>query len=439
MKAKSISHCQGKGSLAHNNRKFRPKNVDTARIKDNVTFVKQSIKEAYEYCFDDAVKRYNEKQKRNDRKISTTYFKYAFDCDYKDTVITAADKRKSFYETLVQIGDMFDTNCKDFDNSINEIDCLTEYAVGFQKRNKNFYVFNLVLHLDEQTPHLHIDYIPVSHHKRGLDTQNGMAKALEEMGFGTGENAVNKWRLAERKVLEDLCRKRRIEVKPPEKGRGHSYTVDEYKEKEALKAEVAAVKVELAEVQSQLDRVYKDLDKAKDIRHEYDELRLKSNGLENLITHQKKELAVLEAREPAAIQRALEREKERVEREKQYEIEKKKQLKQEKKEAATPLFNFGKKKKKITAEKETVLTQEPEKRDYSKINQIIDFQGDVIDVSGMHLDEKKRYILHNERMMKLQEEKAKEAKLKGENPAPELQREVYQPVVYTHTKGGLKR
>ena len=46
---------------------------------------------------------------------------------------------------------------------------------GFRNRNPNFYVFNAVLHMDEATPHLHIDYIPVGHYKRGQDTQNGIA------------------------------------------------------------------------------------------------------------------------------------------------------------------------------------------------------------------------------------------------------------------------
>ena len=60
---------------------------------------------------------------------------------------------------------------------------LKEYMTGFQERNPNFYVFNAVLHMDEQTPHLHIDYIPVGHYQRGQDTQNGIAQALKENGI----------------------------------------------------------------------------------------------------------------------------------------------------------------------------------------------------------------------------------------------------------------
>lgn len=227
MAGKSISHGQGKGSLSHNNRKFHAKNVDSSRTKDNVTFVKIPIKQAYEDIFGAAVERYNAKQKRSNRKIKDGYFQYAFGRKPCDTVIEATDKRKSFYEDVVQIGDMKDTGVGSADAEIAK-QCLTEYATGFQERNPNFRVFNNVLHIDEATPHLHIDYIPVAHCKRGLDTQNGMAIALKEMGFGEGKDAISRWRERERKVLEDICKRHGIEVAPPQKARG-TFTVEEYK------------------------------------------------------------------------------------------------------------------------------------------------------------------------------------------------------------------
>jgi len=105
MVGKTLTHSQGKGKLGHNNRKFHAKNVDGSRSKDNVTFVKIPIKQAYDDCFGAAVERYNAKQKRSDRKIKDGYFQYAFGRNPCDTVVVAADKRKSFYEDIVQIGD----------------------------------------------------------------------------------------------------------------------------------------------------------------------------------------------------------------------------------------------------------------------------------------------------------------------------------------------
>ena len=80
-------------------------------------------------------------------------------------------------------------------------DSLKEKMEGFQDCNPNFYVFNAILHMDEATPHLHIDYIPVGHYTRGQDTQNGIAHALKEMGYGEGKMAIAKWRAAEIEVL----------------------------------------------------------------------------------------------------------------------------------------------------------------------------------------------------------------------------------------------
>lgn len=229
MSAKTISFCQGKGSLSHNNRTFKPKNVDSSKTKENITFVKIPIAEAYENCFSEAVERYNAKQKRADRRIKNGYFEYAFSHMPCNNVITAPDKRKSFYEDIVQIGCKDDTGTDTPDAKI-AVECLKEYMENFQKRNPNFYVFNAVLHNDEATPHLHIDYIPIGHYKRGVDTQNGLAQALKEMGYAEGENAINRWRIAELNVLTEVCTQHGIEISAPQKSRGYSFKVDEYKQ-----------------------------------------------------------------------------------------------------------------------------------------------------------------------------------------------------------------
>lgn len=227
MGAKTVSFCQGKGSLSHNNRTFSAKNVDSTRTKDNVVFVRKSIEQAYNECFGAAVERYNKKQKRSDRKIKDGYFQYAFNTKPSNSVVTATDKRKSFYEDLVYIGTKDDTGVGTPDGKI-AAECLKEYMQGFTERNPNFYVFNAVLHMDEATPHLHIDYIPIGHYKRGIDTQNGIAQALKEMGFGEGKDAINRWRERERKVITEICNRHGIEISAPQKSRG-SFEVEEYK------------------------------------------------------------------------------------------------------------------------------------------------------------------------------------------------------------------
>lgn len=259
MKEKRISFGQGKGSITHNNREFVADNVDVFRTPDNITFVCQPIGEAYDQLFKESTERYNAKQKRNDRKVHGSYYEHLFGVKPCNTVRTAADKRKSFYEDVIQIGKKEDSGygTKDFQLVV---DCLKEYMEGFQKRNPNFYVFNAVLHMDEATPHLHIDYIPVGHYKRGQDTQNGIAQALKEMGYGDGKNAIARWRAAEVEVMNAICREHGIEPLAPEKSRG-TLEVAEYKEQrhkaDELAKQNAQADAELAEKRAAVESTKK--------------------------------------------------------------------------------------------------------------------------------------------------------------------------------------
>ena len=240
MSEKTLSHCQGKGSLTHNNRTFVAKNVDKERIRDNVTFICRPIDEVYHEIFDKAVEEYNSRQKRKDRRIDTGYFEYQFGRPPTTNVVTSPDKRNSFYEDVVQIGCKDDTAVGTGDAGIAK-ECLVEYMNGFQERNPNFIVFNAVLHMDEATPHLHIDYIPIGHYKRGVPVQNGIAQALKEMGYGNGKDSIARWRKAECAVLQDIAERHGISIRAPEKSRG-TMSVEDYKEYMRLKEEIETLR-----------------------------------------------------------------------------------------------------------------------------------------------------------------------------------------------------
>lgn len=254
MKEKRISFCQGKGSLTHNNRDFIAENVDRSRMRDNYTFIRKDIGCVYEHLFVESTKRYNAKQKRNDRKIYGTYYESLFHQKPSNSVVTAADKRKSFYEDVVQIGKKEDSGV-DTEDAQLVASCLKEYMAGYQQRNPNFVVFNAVLHMDEATPHLHIDYIPVGHYKRGQDTQNGIAQALKEMGFGSGKDAIARWRKSEIEVLNQICLAHGIRPLEPEKSRG-SMSVKEYKE---ARQEADKLKAENVQLKSENEGISREL------------------------------------------------------------------------------------------------------------------------------------------------------------------------------------
>lgn len=295
MTSRTISICQGKGSIGHNNRAFHTKNTDPARTKNNIVFVREPIGTAYDKLFAEAVERYNAKQKRSDRKIKNGYFEYQFGQPVTETKLTSPDKRKSFYEYLIQLGTMEDTGVGT-EAAEKATACLCEYMRGFSERNPNFYVFNAVIHLDEKTPHLHIDYVPVGHYKRGVDTQNGIAQALKEMGYGTGKNAIAKWRQSEYLVFREICEKNGFIISEPKKSRGVSFAVDEYKE-----------------IQQEKKRLTEELQPLREMELAADETSVagKKQFLSNNISVSPKEFEQLEQQKKAVAVQSVENQYER--------------------------------------------------------------------------------------------------------------------------------
>ena len=193
----------GKGSLNHNSRKFHAKNTDPNRTHWNVEYCNEDIKDVYHELFDDALKRYNDKQTRKDRKIDDYYEK-----------IRSGKQEKLFHEVIIQIGDKDNMGSETMEGQL-AAKILDEYMKGFQERNPTLRVFAAHLHLDEATPHLHIDFIPyVTGSKRGLDTRVSLKQALSSLGFKGGsrsETELNQWVQSEKEKLAMVMRKNEIE------------------------------------------------------------------------------------------------------------------------------------------------------------------------------------------------------------------------------------
>ena len=193
----------GKGSLNHNSRKFHAKNTDPNRTHWNVEYCNEDIKDVYHELFDEALKRYNDKQTRKDRKIDDYYEK-----------IRSGKQEKLFHEVILQIGDKDNMGSETMEGQL-AAKILDEYMKGFQERNPTLRVFAAHLHLDEATPHLHIDFIPyVAGSKRGLDTRVSLKQALSSLGFKGGsrsETELNQWVQSEKEKLAMVMRENEIE------------------------------------------------------------------------------------------------------------------------------------------------------------------------------------------------------------------------------------
>ncbi len=238
---RTISAMRGKGSLSHNRRDFIAENVDSSRTPLNVEYRNEDIRAVYHELFDDALARYNEKQTRKDRVIDDYYEK-----------IRTGKQEKLFEELIIQIGNKDDMNATSENGQLAR-QMLDEYMQSFQQRNPTLRVFSAHLHMDEATPHLHIDFIPfTTGSKRGLETRVSLKKALEALGFAGGTKShteLNQWIEAEKQALASIMARHDIEWEQKGTHEEHLSVLD-YKKQERSK-EVAALETQIGALQEQ--------------------------------------------------------------------------------------------------------------------------------------------------------------------------------------------
>ena len=240
---RTISFMNGEGSIGHNTRRFIADNVDASRTKDNITLINEDIKQVYHKLFDKALDEYNAKQKRKDRQIKNYYEK-----------IKRSKQEKLFYEVIVQIGNMDDNGVGSYSAEI-ATQILKDYVELFQFSNPQLYVFGAYIHMDEETPHLHLDFVPwVSGSERGLETKTSLKGALAGRGFaseGKGNTEWQQWSETEKEDIASIME--RYGIGWHKKGTHNNHlSVLDYKKQERAK-EVAALEAELEDVQVVLD------------------------------------------------------------------------------------------------------------------------------------------------------------------------------------------
>lgn len=234
----SISFRVDDGVIEHNNRIFLPKNVDPARMCDNVIYKSENLQELYHQLFDKALTEYNSK-KRSNEKIH----------DYYEH-IKNGKQEKLFSEVVVQFGDAESCGSKSGNWELAK-EMLDEYMKSFEERNPNMKVFNAVLHLDEATPHLHIDFVPIcTNQTRGLSTRVSLKRALAEQGITALSHKKSEWAVwkdTEFEYMTEILRKHGFERDVKNIHREH-LTVDEYKDFAEKKAAILAINKQINEL-----------------------------------------------------------------------------------------------------------------------------------------------------------------------------------------------
>lgn len=285
-----ISMPQGKGSQMHNLREYGrydreiPDNIDSSLTPQNLILVHKEIKQAYRELFGEALAKYNRKQKRADRRIA----------DYYDHIKKSKNGEKLFYEDIVQWGSKADFEDPQTREKAKE--ALVMYVEGFEQRNPNLKLIGAYIHMDEASPHLHLDYIPVATgYSIGLEKRNSLDKAMKQMGFqpekeSRKNNATKLWKEHERIVFGDICRDLGLEVEAERKARG-SLSVEEYKD--ARDKMIGGIEQERDAIVATVDRL-QDLETY--INDEIDKLDDQKNNLESVIDDYQEDLDQLKTK-----------------------------------------------------------------------------------------------------------------------------------------------
>lgn len=235
---RTISASSGKGVVEHNRRTYTAENVDPTRTHLNIEYCYKPIEQAYQDLFGEALKEYNAKQTRKDRCIDDYYEK-----------IRHGKQEKPFYEVIFQIGNKDDMAAVSENGELAK-EILDRFMKGFQERNPQLHVYSAHLHMDEATPHLHIDFIPFTTGcKRGLSTRVSMKQALADQGIvGEGRSMTERavWVQREKEALAELMLERGIEWEQKGEHREHLSVLEFKREQRTL---------ELAELELTIERV----------------------------------------------------------------------------------------------------------------------------------------------------------------------------------------
>lgn len=202
------------GVAKHNLRKYKSSDYS----KDNICIVYgtsnliDDVKTVYHKEFDEALEEYNKKQTRPDRRIE----------DYFEHVV--GKEQDMAVEIIIQIGDR--EFWKQYDDMKSCIKLSYEIILDeLKKKLPQFVVANAVVHLDEDSPHMHIVGVPVADgYKKGLRkqvskrkvfTKEVLSRVLQDELREVANKEVNDW-FGE-------------QIKEKSKGRNHDLTVAEYK------------------------------------------------------------------------------------------------------------------------------------------------------------------------------------------------------------------
>ena len=202
-------HLGKKLSVRHNLRDYeegkwnRDGHINRNLSYKNAVFFNIPLIDLFKEIFEKPIEEFDSKQRHAKRRIGS-YEKY-----YNE-------QKGKAQEMILQVGNA--------DEQLTEeqyLEFFYKAFLEFQRLNPTLVVFHASVHLDETTPHMHLDFIPVATSERGLKTKISLDGALKSLGFERknndtfSETPYKRW-LADRRKRFEIMASEYATIEPSE-------------------------------------------------------------------------------------------------------------------------------------------------------------------------------------------------------------------------------
>ena len=235
----------------HNYRKYDDRQDEIVIVRGSSSLY-NDVKDLYLREFEEARLEYNEKQKRNDRKI-------------KDYFANVSNNTKSDLacEIIIELGNKryWDTKNMDFKKKMTKV--FTKQVSDLELLVPNFKIASAIIHYDETSPHLHIVGVPIKYKNK-----NGMSKQVGKSDVFTKTSLIKLQDEMRTLCIEEFNKEYKLNTVLKEKKKGKNQDINVKDMEDYL------------EMQEQLDRNQKNLEK---IKEESTSLKDSTNEIKDIV------------------------------------------------------------------------------------------------------------------------------------------------------------
>ena len=262
----AIQNIKQLGKVNHHNLRKYDNQLELINTIKGTNDIINDVKDLYLELFEEAKLEYNNKQKRDDRKIENYFDKISNDT-----------KHDLACEIIIELGDMKYWENKSQKDKLKMVDVFKEQIIDLEKVVPNFKVANAIIHFDESSPHLHIIGVPYKDNcKTGLSRQVGKSDVFTKESLTIIQDQMRVYCINSFNKVYSL----KEELKEKQQGRNRDINVKDMGNYQRMKKQ-------LIEDKDKLDKANKkslELDnKSNDIKEQINNLKISKLNKDNLI------------------------------------------------------------------------------------------------------------------------------------------------------------